>query len=374
MTKEATEQKNSKPDLIDSLRRAVQSWRESPLLRWASRNVESRNPESFSERSKDTLSRVASPFGVLVRKEISDHIRSWRFMLLLGIILLTCIASLYTAMNSIQEAIQSDSSANEFVILKLFTLSDGTLPSFISFIGFLGPLLGIGLGFDAINSERNKGTLSRIMAQPLHRDALLNAKFAASLSVISMMFLTLGFLIMALGTIIIGIPPTLEEFLRMISFLLVTIFYIGFWLNLSIVFSVRFRQPATSALSGIAVWLFFSFFYDMILNIVSKGIAPNAGTATFEDIVGFQNQMLWLSRLSPYTLFNEATTTLLMPSVRNLGPLTTEQVYGAIASPLPFGQSLLLVWPQVTGLIALTLICFAISYVLFLRQEIRGRS
>lgn len=374
MTKEATEQKNSKPDLIGSLRRAVQSWRESPLLRWASRNVESRNPESFSERSKDTLGRVASPFGVLVRKEISDHIRSWRFMLLLGIILLTCIASLYTAMNSIQEAIQSDSSANEFVILKLFTLSDGTLPSFISFIGFLGPLLGIGLGFDAINSERNKGTLSRIMAQPLHRDALLNAKFAASLSVISMMFLTLGFLIMALGTIIIGIPPTLEEFLRMISFLLVTIFYIGFWLNLSIVFSVRFRQPATSALSGIAVWLFFSFFYDMILNIVSKGIAPNAGTATVEDIVGFQNQMLWLSRLSPYTLFNEATTTLLMPSVRNLGPLTTEQVYGAIASPLPFGQSLLLVWPQVTGLIALTLICFAISYVLFLRQEIRGRS
>lgn len=160
----------------------------------------------------------------------------------------------------------------------------------------------------------------------------------------------------------------------MISFIFIIIFYIGFWLNLSILFSVRFRQPATSALSGISVWLFFSFFYDMILNIVSKGIAPNAGTATVEDIVGFQNQMLWLSRLSPYTLFNEATTTLLMPSVRNLGPLTTEQVYGAIASPLPFGQSLLLVWPQVTGLIALTLICFALSYVLFLRQEIRGRS
>lgn len=374
MTKEVTEQKNSKHDFIGSLRRAVQSWRESPLHRWTSRNDEDRNPESFSERRKETLSWGTSSFGVLVRKEISDHIRSWRFMLLLGIILLTCIASLYTAMNSIQEAIQSDSSANEFVILKLFTLSDGTLPSFISFIGFLGPLLGIGLGFDAINSERNKGTLSRIMAQPLHRDALLNAKFVASLSVISMMFLTLGFLIMALGTIIIGIPPTLEEFLRMLSFLLIIIFYIGFWLNLSIVFSVRFRQPATSALSGIAVWLFFSFFYDMILNIVSKGIAPNAGTATVEDIVGFQNQMLWLSRLSPYTLFNEATTTLLMPSVRNLGPLTTEQVYGAIASPLPFGQSLLLVWPQVTGLIALTLICFAISYVLFLRQEIRGRS
>ncbi|MGG1877597.1 ABC transporter permease [Paenibacillus cisolokensis] len=315
-----------------------------------------------------------SPFGVLIRKEVADHIRSWRFILLLGIIALTCVASLYTAMNSIQEAIRSDSETNDFVILKLFTISDGTLPTFIGFVGFLGPLLGIGMGFDAINSERNKGTLSRIMAQPIHRDDLLNAKFVASLMVISLMFLTLGLLTMALGTLIIGIPPTFEEFLRVISFLVVTIFYVAFWLNLSITFSVRFRQPATSALSSIAVWLFFSFFFDMILNLLARGIAPNAATATMNDVLNYQNMMLWLGRLSPYTLFNEAASTLLMPSIRNLGPLTTEQVYGAIASPLPFGQSLLLVWPQITGLTAATLICFAISYVMFLRQEIRGRA
>lgn len=313
-------------------------------------------------------------FGVLVRKEVSDHIRSWRFILLLGIIALTCVASLYTALNSIRDALGSEDGVQEFVLLKLFTISDGTLPTFIGFVGFLGPLLGIGMGFDAVNSERNKGTLSRIMAQPIHRDDLLNAKFVASLIVISIMFLTLGFLTMALGTLIIGIPPTFEEFLRIISFLLVTIFYVGFWLNLSIMFSVRFRQPATSALSCIAVWLFFSFFYDMILQLIAKGIAPSAPTTTVQDVLNYQNLMMWLNRISPYTLFNEATTTLLVPSVRNLGPLTNEQVIGAIASPLPFGQSLLLVWPQITGLTALTLICFALSYVLFLRQEIRGRS
>lgn len=313
-------------------------------------------------------------FQVLVQKEISDHIRSWRFILLLAIILLTCIASLYTAMNSIRDAIGTDQEVNEFVILKLFTISDGTLPSFIGFVGFLGPLLGIGMGFDAINSERNKGTLSRIMAQPVYRDDLLNAKFTASLIVISVMFFMLGLLTMALGVLIIGIPPTLGEFLRLISFMIVTVFYIGFWLNLSVLFSVRFRQPATSALSSIAVWLFFSFFYSMILNLVAKSLIPDANTATLQDFLHFQNLMLWLDRLSPYTLFNEATSTLLMPSVRNLGPLTTEQVYGAIASPLPFGQSLLLVWPQVTGLAAATLLCFAASYMLFHRQEIRGRA
>ena len=60
-----------------------------------------------------------------------------------------------------------------------------------------------------------------------------------------------------------------------------------------------------------------------------------------------------------------------MPSIRNLGPLTQEQVYGAIASPRRLVKASL-VWPQITGLTATTLICFAISYVLFLRQEIRA--
>lgn len=313
-------------------------------------------------------------FRVLVRKEIADHVRNWRFILLLAIIFLTCVASLYTALNSLQDAIKSENGYSDFVILKLFTISDGTLPSFIGFIGFLGPLLGIGLGFDAINSERNKGTLSRIMAQPIHRDDLLNAKFTASLTIIGFMFLALGLLVLSLGLLIVGLPPSFEELLRIIAFLIVTVFYIGFWLNLSILFSVRFRQPATSALAGIAVWLFFSFFYDMILNLLSSALVRNSQASSVDDMLNHVNLMLGLSRISPYTLFNEATSTLLMPSVRNLGPLTTEQAYGAIDSPLPFGQSLLLVWPQVTGLIALTLASFAISYVMFLRQEIRGRS
>ncbi|GIQ70233.1 ABC transporter permease [Xylanibacillus composti] len=316
---------------------------------------------------------IPSAFVVLIRKEIADHVRSWRFMVLLGIIMLTCLASLYTALNSIQEAIRADQSENGFIFLKLFTVSDGTLPSFIGFVGFLGPLLGIGLGFDAINSERNKGTLSRIMAQPVHRDDLLNAKFVASLTVIGLMFLSLGFLVMGMGILMIGIPPTLEEFLRVLCFLGVTVFYVGFWLNLSIVCSVRFRQPATSALSCIAVWLFFSFFYDMLLSLIGRSLAPDAA-ATTDQVLSYQESMLWLSRFSPYTLFNEATTTLLMPSVRTLGPITMEQAYGAIASPLPLGQSLLLVWPHLTGLAAATLLCFAASYVMFMRQEIRGRA
>ncbi|WP_420908795.1 ABC transporter permease [Brevibacillus humidisoli] len=312
------------------------------------------------------------PFWVIVQKEVADHAHSWRFNILLLLVLLTCFGSLYTAMMSIRDAVPSDDSLKSFLFLKLFTVSDGTLPSFVTFIGFLGPLLGIGLGFDAVNSERNKGTLSRVLSQPIHRDYVLNAKFVAALLVISVMFFALGFLVMGLGLMMIGIPPTPEEFWRIIVFLLLSICYVGFWLNLSILFSVRFRQPATSALASIAVWIFFSVFFTMIVKLIATATFPKQAIDA-GSLLSHQQFVGYLLRLSPSQLFTEATTTMLTPSVRSLGPLTMEQIYGAIPSPLPLGQSLLLIWPHTIGLIAATMVCFGLSYVLFMRQEIRSR-
>jgi ABC-2 type transport system permease protein len=320
-------------------------------------------------------SETSKPFWVMVRKEIADHMRSWRYIILLLIIALTCLASLYTALSQIREVASDDETKHFLLFLKLFTISDpeGTLPPFITFVSFLGPLLGIALGFDAINSEQNKGTLSRMMSQPIPRDYVINTKFVAALIVICILFFSLGFTVMGLGIIIIGIPPTPEEFLRIVCYILLSIVYVAFWLNLSILFSIRFKQAATSALSGIAIWLFFSLFYGMIVDLIAKGTAPAESTRDVGKLIGHQEFVQNLMRLSPSQLFSEATTTMLTPSVRSLGPLTMKQVAGAIPSPLPLGQSLLLVWPQVTFLVAATLICFGISYMLFMKKEIRSR-
>jgi ABC-2 type transport system permease protein len=39
---------------------------------------------------------------------------------------------------------------------------------------------------------------------------------------------------------------------------------------------------------------------------------------------------------------------------------------------LPLDQSLLLAWPQVVALVALTMVCFGLGYVAFMRQEVRA--
>ena len=295
------------------------------------------------------MNKVKHPFWVIVHKEIADHVHSLRFIILISIIVLTCMGALYTALTNIGAAIKPDDPDGSFLFLKLFTVSDGTLPSFVLFINFLGPLLGIALGFDAVNSEQNKGTLSRMLAQPIHRDCIINAKFVAALIIIGALLFALGLLVMGCGLIAIGIPPTPEEFWRIILFIITGIFYVAFWLNISILFSLCFRQAATSALASVAVWLFFSVFYAMIVNVVAKALSPSGMVSVYHQI-SYQKFILGLMRLAPSELFNEATTTLLMPSIRSLGPLTMEQLQGAIPSPLPLGESIMIVWSQLTGL------------------------
>ncbi len=313
-----------------------------------------------------------NPFKVMVMKEISDTIRSWKFLIMVGLMLLTCMGSLYGALSDFSTVVKNSNTHTDFFFLKLFTHSDGTLPSYLVFVSFLGPLLGISMGFDSINTEQNKGTLSRILAQPVYRDFILTAKFTAALIVLSALFTILTLLVVGFGLLFIGIPPTPGEVMRIIVFLLINIVYVAFWLNLSIFFSVKFRQAATSALSSISVWLFFTIFYGMIVRLIAKGIAPIRFHSE-NQFIHFQHFVLNMMRFNPGQLFNDATTTLLMPTVRSLGPLTQSQTIGAIPSPLPLGQSLILVWPQVTALIAVTLLFFAITYTLFMRREIRSR-
>ncbi|WP_341839001.1 ABC transporter permease [Chitinophaga caseinilytica] len=328
---------------------------------------------AWLDRSAARVAPIATPFQVIVRKEVGDYIRSWRFYIMLALILLTFVGALYISLGNIKQAVTNFSDPDHtFVYLKLLTSTDNTLPAFHVLMSFLGPLLGISLGFDAINAERNNGTLVRLVAQPLYRDNLLLAKFYAALLVVGVLFLSLVLSMVGGGMLLTGVRPEGAEWLRILAFVMLNIVYVGFWLSLSICLSVLFRHAATSALTAIGIWLFFTVFYQIIVNMVMGALVPDPRFLSEAGAISFNNMFLSLLRVAPSQMYSDAATTLLMPSVRSLGPLTMEQMAGAIPAPLSFRESLMIVWPQVTGLIAATMACFALSYFLFMRREIRS--
>lgn len=303
----------------------------------------------------------------VVAKEMADHLTSARMRILELLILLTAAGTVYAAIQSLRDTIGQD----PFLYLKLFTTARDPLPAFVGFLGFLVPLIAIALAFDAVNGEFNRRTLSRVLAQPIYRDALLFGKFLAGLFTLALVLTAIWLLIMGLGIVRLGVPPGGEEVARSLWFLLLTIFYGGIWLALALLFSVRFRQPATAALAAIAAWLFFTVFWGMVAGLLAQVLQPQ--NLAFPQQLLAQTQLeLTLARLSPNALYAEATLALLHPTVRAFGLVLPSQLQGAIlGAPLPLRQSLLLIWPHLTGLIAATILLFALGYVLFQRQEIR---
>src|ERR1700728_2788590 len=182
--------------------------------------------------------------GVVMLKELSDHLTSVRMRVLEWLVVLVALAALYGAIQQIKDTTAED----PFLFLRLFTTSREPLPSFVSFISFLVPVMAIGLSFDAVNGEYNRRTLSRILSQPIYRDALLFGKFLGALMTLAIALVALWLLVIGLGLLFIGIPPGGEEIARAFVFLLVTVVYAGVWLALALLFSILFRSAATAAL------------------------------------------------------------------------------------------------------------------------------
>ena len=307
-------------------------------------------------------------------KELADAFSRWRFIILFAMVLIAGAFAIYLAAQSISEAVEEIST--ELVFLKLFTTSGEGLPSFLTFVVFFVPIVGIALGFDAINSERNSGTLSRLLSQPIYRDAVINGKFLAGVVTIAILMTSIILLVAGIGLRMIGVAPGSEEVWRLMFFLAVTIVYGSFWLGLAMLFSIFFRRVATSALATIAVWIFFIFFMFMIAGFVANLIAPVDATSAYQDTVRNAQLNIMAMRVSPIMLYQEAVSVLLVPQLRTMGQLLQLQTTGVqqwmLPNPLALDQSLLIVWPHMVALLALTAVCFAISYTKFMREEIRS--
>jgi ABC-2 type transport system permease protein len=317
------------------------------------------------------MPREGSPWtgvGTIFRRELADNLLSVRMRLLEILVVLTGTAAVYAAIGEIKNSVSED----PFVFLRIFTVAKEPLPSFITFLAFLIPIVSITLAFDSVNGEFNRRTISRILAQPIYRDALLFGKFLAGLATLAIFLTALWLFLMGLGILLLGLPPSGQEILRGLGFLLAAIAYGGVWLALALLFSIVFRAPATSALSALSLWLLFAVFWSMIVPLATELIVP---VDPFDPRTQFSaiNTAVALNRLSPNTLFAETTLALLNPGTRSLGPIFASQLQGALlGAPLPTGESFLLVWPQLTGLIAAVVVLFTIGYVLFQRQEIRA--
>ncbi len=313
-------------------------------------------------------------------KELRDHFSSYRFVILFALIAMVSFITSYMAgvhMKGNLEALAKTS----FPFLTLFS-TPGAVLSMVQFVAFFGPLIGLVLGFDSINRERADGTLVKLVSQPIYRDAVINGKFLAGVATISIILLSIVLVISGFGLALVGTVPEVEEVWRIFIFLVISIFYISFWLGVAILFSISLKSIATSALASAALWIFLSFFVSLGADVLANTVAPVDNSKETEPATIIKNLNIkeMVSLCSPMVLYTDATATIMDPMRNTISIVSIVKrerrpmeklLSSRFQNPLSLGQSLIVVFPYMIALIAITLICFAISYLIFMLQEIR---
>ncbi len=328
-------------------------------------------PEVVDERDETASDRLHGGWRIVARKEFVDHIHSVRFVILVVLVALAGLASVHSASGPIRDAADQATDVPS-IFLYLFTLAPDRVPAFHEFIAILGPLLGIAFGFDAVNGERSQRTLPRLVAQPIHRDEVINGKFVAGIGAIALALAAVMAVVVSYGMLRLGVGPTTNDVVRMLAFFVVAVVYIALWLALAVVLSVVTRRAATAALAGIAIWLVFTLFGGLIAGLVADTVHPVSATATTEAQLANARLELTVRRFSPSQLYQEATGVLLNPARQSTGLVVEDVTSQALPTTLSLSESLVLAWWQVVALVGGVVVMFAGAYATFMRQEVRA--
>ena len=292
-------------------------------------------------------------------KEFSDIVKSRRFTILIvifGLVMTIAMATIYIRIIQTMPSLPGVPMPRGFLGMMAFVLSS-TLSSF-------APIMGVALGCDTISGEREKGTLKLILAQPVFRDTIINGKFLAATSAVSLAILITSLASVGASTIIIGITPTAEEALRMALFLLFSILFTMTYYGISTFLSTILKKTSQSVILSVTLWAVFTFVVPIIASLIAITIAPPIFTpgqpSDEESIRRFTATVETMSSVTPNYHFNKIGQYLLSP----YAPTPTQEK-ASITSSLMYAG------PNILVLVIVTALVFIFSYITFTRQEVK---
>ena len=278
----------------------------------------------------------------------------------------------------------------------------------------IGMVLSITVGFDLITKEREEGSLRSLLSHPVYRDSVINGKF---LAVVAVLVTSIGmvFLLMLAVMLFYGVVPSGDDLLRTFVYFLMALLYCGVFFAFAMMASAIAKSSAMSIMIvlGIAMALMIipQSSYDIANFIMGpppevKWIEPmplpaegndpissDAGGAAISgkmdpmapavttpgwssDIQQYyeRQQLIWetINTVSPMYNFGDRVSNAILYKSAGVMPL-----YGSYAKRLPIYteptiiDSLATVWINILALIVELIIPLVISYLVFLRADVR---
>ncbi|MEM3694221.1 MAG: ABC transporter permease [Candidatus Bathyarchaeia archaeon] len=305
-------------------------------------------------------------------KEFADMVKGKRFITLIiifGLVMTVAMATIYIQVMRMMEGIPGVAMPRGFLGLITFSLS-GTM-------SYFAPVMGLALGCDAISGEREKGTLKIVLVQPIFRDTVINGKFIAAASAVSLAIVFSSMVSVGAAMILLGVTPTAEEGMRMALFLIFSILFTMTYYGISIFFSTILKRTSQSVILGVTTWALFTFVIPIIASLIALTMVWPIVTPGQEDSVermrNFTAIVEGISSITPNYHFGKIAQYLLNPYATTGGYLQTQPQPQpqSIQEAAPITTSLIYAGPNILVLAIATMLAFFASYIVFTRQEVR---
>ncbi|WP_298665278.1 ABC transporter permease [uncultured Methanofollis sp.] len=199
---------------------------------------------------------------VIAGKEFRDHVRSRRFLCLLGIMLVIAAVGLVSGMVQYHKDVENYSRAcaaiseNEGATIPFF-MKPSPLAAFYQMaflLSSLGAATGIAMGFDLVTREKESRSLKILLSHPIYRDEVISGKALGGMAAIALavfMLIAVSFAVLLL----FGVVPNLDETIRILIFGALSFLMIVAFFALSLFFSTVTETSGSALVSTLIVFI-----------------------------------------------------------------------------------------------------------------------
>lgn len=213
-------------------------------------------------------------FLTIAKKEIMDNIRNlWIIVLTVIFAMLVLIVSYLGSMGQGWQNLET------------------TITLMMIIVYFLVPIIGLILGYAAVNREVESGSMNSLLTFPVDRWEVIIGKFLGLGGILSFcIFIGFGF-----AGLIIGLNVPNVDYGSYLFFIFSTILLGLVYMSISMMFSAIFKNRSSSIVMAIFIW----FFFAMIWNFIVIGLIFATG-GSFSKVPGLVYGFQLLNPITSY--------------------------------------------------------------------------
>ncbi|OCZ49840.1 ABC transporter permease subunit [Dehalobacter sp. TeCB1] len=203
----------------------------------------------------------------LARKEVRTAFRDKIFIIITGMFVFLSIISVYIGSSTKNAELQAYQDIVQLLKAQgmsalppapaIFPLA--VLQNIISYVGMIGAVVAIFLGYEVFSGERGNGTLILIAARPLYRDQMVTGKLLGGASVIGLLLGVILVFNLILFAAVSGLSPNANELGRLVLFFIVAFIYMMVFYITALFVSLKARDSAFGFLLLMIIWITVTF-------------------------------------------------------------------------------------------------------------------